>query len=421
MIVKTCQDMSSPLFVDWQSKTRRTIMPARAQDLTQTRTSMWQAIAFLMFVSCFCLLLAHPSYAQTVRPPENAVTNAMPDAGKRETRPASVPSKVTTENAEFWRDVRSGVQGNVSIPDKKAGVLVQAAGEEWRHTKASSVPRFGAYILLGMLAALALFYGLRGRIRVAGGLTGQTIERFSDVERMAHWLMAVSFVILGLTGLNIVYGKSILMPILGKDAFASLAMLGKWLHNYVAFAFMVGLAASFVFWVRHNIPSRIDIEWLAQGGGLFSKDKHPPSRKFNAGQKILFWLIMLSGLSISLSGLALLFPFQFSMFSKTFAFLNLFGFGLPTDLKAVEEMQYAATWHSIVGIVMVAVIFAHIYIGSIGMEGAFDAMGSGQVDVNWAREHHNLWAEEVISGKTQDVAQVKENSSQSSSSQPATS
>ena len=129
---------------------------------------------------------------------------------------------------------------------------------------------------------------------------------------------------------------------------------------------------------------------------MFSKHDHPPAKKFNAGQKILFWLIMLGGVSISLSGISLMLPFEFHLFSKTFAMLNVFGFNLPTNLTSVEEMQYAATWHGIVALFLVCVIFGHIYIGTIGMEGAFDAMGSGEVDLNWAKEHHGLWVEEEL-------------------------
>ncbi len=194
-------------------------------------------------------------------------------------------------------------------------------------------------------------------------------------------------------------GAAVVLPLLGKENFALITDWGKWLHNYVAFAFMAGLVLTFVMWVIHNMPSWRDIVWLAKGGGMFVKGVHPPAWKFNAGQKILFWLVMLGGLSISLSGLAMLFPFQWSMFAKTFAFLNSFGFNLPTTLSPVEEMQFATTWHGIVALFLTCVIIAHIYIGTVGMEGAFDAMGSGQVDVNWAKEHHSLWAEEVLEGR----------------------
>jgi formate dehydrogenase subunit gamma len=151
----------------------------------------------------------------------------------------------------------------------------------------------------------------------------------------------------------------------------------------------------------HNLPSKYDFIWLAKGGGLFVKGVHPPSKKFNAGQKVIFWSTILLGGSISASGLALLFPYELPMFAGTFAMLNDWGISeavlggpLATDLTLIEEQQYAQVWHTIVAFAMIAIILAHIYIGSVGMQGAFAAMGSGMVDRNWALEHHNLWVEE---------------------------
>ncbi|MFT6063395.1 MAG: formate dehydrogenase subunit gamma, partial [Paracoccaceae bacterium] len=229
-----------------------------------------------------------------------------------------------------------------------------------------------------------------------------TIERFKPIERFGHWLVAGSFVALGLTGLLSLFGRIALIPLFGHEVFTPIAIASKWVHNNFAWAFMVGLVLIFVMWVAHNIPSRLDLVWLAKGGGLFSKHSHPPARKFNAGQKIIFWAVIVLGGSISVSGLSLLFPFEIPIFAHTFGVLNdlglpgLAGQGpLPTSLAPHEEMQLAQVWHSIMGFVMMVVILAHIYLGSVGMEGAYAAMGSGQVDLNWAREHHNLWVEEV--------------------------
>ena len=150
-----------------------------------------------------------------------------------------------------------------------------------------------------------------------------------------------------------------------------------------------------VLWVKDNIPRAIDLKWLAVGGGLFSKNVHPPAKKFNAGQKFIFWTVVIGGASLSVSGLALMFPFTFGIFAPTFGVLNLLGLGLPTTLTGIEEMQLSQLWHSVVAAIMIAIIISHIYIGSLGMEGAWDAMGSGMVDENWAREHHGLWVAEV--------------------------
>jgi formate dehydrogenase subunit gamma len=303
-------------------------------------------------------------------------------------------------DSEIWRAVRHGLRGTVSIPDKQAGVLIQSEGDNWRAWRNGPITVGGAWGLLGIIGLLALFFVFRGRIRIDAGPSGKSIERFNGIERFTHWLTAVSFVLLGLTGLNILYGKYVLLPVLGPEAFAALTIAGKYVHDFVSFAFILGIVMMFVIWVRQNIVNKEDIVWLAKAGGLFVKGVHPPSRKFNAGQKILFWLVILGGGSLALSGLSLLFPYQLAMFEWTFQILNVFGFGLPTDLTPLQEMQWSQWWHAIMGMIMIVVIIAHIYIGSLGMEGAFDAMGTGRVDENWAREHHNLWVEEVKSGSS---------------------
>ena len=298
-------------------------------------------------------------------------------------------------DAEIWRAVRHGLKGNVSIPDKQAGVMIQSEGDNWRAWRNGPITTGGAWGLLATIAVLALFFVVRGRIRIDAGPSGKTIQRFGDLERFAHWLSAVAFILLALTGLNTLYGRHLLLPVLGPDAFAVLSQAGKYVHNYVAFAFMAGLILMLVIWARHNIPNKYDLIWLAKAGGMFVKGVHPPSKKFNAGQKILYWIVILGGLSLSLSGISLLFPFEFAIFAWTFDVLNLFGFGLPSEVTPLQEMQLSQWWHAIVSMIMIAIVIAHIYIGTRGMEGAFDAVGTGRVDENWAREHHNLWVAEM--------------------------
>jgi formate dehydrogenase subunit gamma len=308
----------------------------------------------------------------------------------------AVPGKTlgNQSDSEFWRAIRRGAQGNVSTPDKAAGIMVQSEGENWRSFRNGPLSTWGAWSIFGTLALLALFFMYRGRIPIDAGESGKTVERFNSLERIAHWLLANSFILLALTGLNMLYGRYVLKPFIGAEAFSTLTLLGKYVHNYVAFAFMLALVAILVFWIRENFPTRADMIWLAKGGGLFTKGNHPPANKFNAGQKILFWLVLLGGLSISVSGIALLFPFTFELFGATFAVLNVFGLGLETDLTPMQEMQLSQIWHSIVALALTALIIAHIYIATLGMEGAYDAMGTGQVDRNWAKEHHALWINE---------------------------
>lgn len=311
-----------------------------------------------------------------------------------------VPGNVLGNSADsdLWRAIRQGETGYVSIPNAAAGQLIQSEGDNWRAIRNGPLTVYGAWTMLGVVIILALFFALRGRIRIESGASGTTIERFTMLERTTHWLTATSFIVLALTGLNLLYGRHVLLPVVGPDIFAAVTMAGKYAHNFLSFAFMVGVVLMFVLWVRHNLPNKRDVKWLAVGGGLFTKGVHPPAGKFNAGQKFVFWAVVLLGISISLSGLALLFPFQFTLFGDTFAVLNLFGLGLPETVTAMQEMQLAQLWHGVVALLFIAIIIGHIYIGSVGMEGAFDAMGSGQVDLNWAREHHAIWVEEVRDG-----------------------
>ncbi|GGE48563.1 formate dehydrogenase subunit gamma [Actibacterium pelagium] len=303
---------------------------------------------------------------------------------------------------EVWRGLRYGSADiTVSSGGEVASVLIQDGGMWWLNWRQGELRQYGGWLLLGTIGLLAVFFLLRGRIKVDEPMTGRTVTRFAGIERFAHWLLAGSFIILGLTGLAVLFGRVFIAPMMGKDFNAALLSYSKIIHNNVAWAFMLALVMVFVMWVVHNIPNRTDLTWIRQAGGIIGK-AHPPAKKFNAGQKLIFWSVILLGGSISLSGLSLLFPFELPLFAKTFTMLNgtglpdMLGFGvLPEQLAPHEEMQFAQLWHAIVGFVLMAIILAHIYIGSIGMEGAFDAMGTGEVDEAWAHQHHSLWLDEV--------------------------
>lgn len=306
-------------------------------------------------------------------------------------------------DAEVWRALRYGLGDvKVSAGGPEARVLIQDGGMSWLEFRKGPLATYGAWLLGGTLAILALFYLIRGKIRIDGERTGRTVTRFQVFERFGHWLMAGSFVVLAITGLLVLFGRMVIIPLLGHEAFSTIAIASKWVHNNISWAFMLGLVMVFFMWVLHNIPNRTDLKWLAVGGGIFTKGVHPPAKKFNAGQKMIFWAVIIFGASISASGLSLLFPFELPMFAKTFAILNqtglpqAVGYGeLPVMLAPHEEMQLATLWHSIMAFVLIAIILAHIYIGSVGMEGAYDAMGSGEVEEQWAREHHGLWLKEL--------------------------
>lgn len=306
-------------------------------------------------------------------------------------------------DAETWRSLRYGSADVTASSGGDVGaVLFQDGGMAWLQFRQGPLINYGAYFMLIMAVLLLLFYLFRGKIMVDHGLSGIKIPRFSAIERFAHWLLAGSFILLGLTGLITLAGRKFLIPAFGHDVFSTLAVASKWIHNNVSWAFMIALVMIFVFWVVHNLPAKADLKWIAQGGGIFSKGKHPPAHKFNAGQKLIFWMVIILGASISASGLALLFPFELPMFAATFKKLNaigipqLLGMGeLRTVLAPQEEMQLAQLWHAIVAFIFMGLILAHIYIGSVGMEGAFDAMGTGDVEENWAKEHHALWVDKL--------------------------
>jgi formate dehydrogenase subunit gamma len=266
------------------------------------------------------------------------------------------------------------IQGDINQLDPRARVLIQPAGRSWEYFHEIVLRWIGAIAIVGTLAALAAAYFLLGRLRVAAGWSGRKILRFVPVERTAHWLTAISFVVLGVTGLNITFGKPLLLPLIGPDAFSAFSQYCKYTHNFVSFAFVLGLALIVAIFIKDNIPDKTDIEWFKQGGG-FIKSKHAPAGRFNAGEKLVFWGALGAGVLVAVSGYLLLFPFYVT---------DIFG------------MQIAQGVHAVIAILFIAMILGHIYIGTLGMEGAFEAMWTGEVDYNWAKEHHDLWLEEQL-------------------------
>jgi formate dehydrogenase subunit gamma len=277
---------------------------------------------------------------------------------------------------QLLREMRI-ISGRGSIPDVKSYNIVQPAGRDWRQFHEVWLPRIGGVAIIGMLVLLVLFYSYRGMVRIEGGRSGRTLVRFNTFERFVHWMTATCFVALAVSGLNITFGKNLLQPLIGAETFASWSQWAKYAHNYLSFPFTLGVIAILLMWVAWNIPHKVDIEWLKEGGGMF-KDRHPPAGRFNAGQKIIYWIVVIGGTAVAATGYLLMFPFY------------------ATDIAG---MQLAQMFHGTVAVLFVAVMIAHAYIGTIGMEGAFEAMWDGTVDVNWAKEHHSVWLdEETASG-----------------------
>ncbi|MCJ9700397.1 MULTISPECIES: formate dehydrogenase subunit gamma [unclassified Bradyrhizobium] len=266
------------------------------------------------------------------------------------------------------------IQGRVSIPDQRSGVLEQPQGREWREFRNVTLRWIGGVAIVGMLAVLVIFYLTRGMVRLESGRSGRTIVRFTVFERFVHWMTATCFIILAISGLNITFGRPLLLPLMGFEAFSEWSQWAKYAHNYLSFPFTIGVILIFLMWIAGNIPNKVDVAWIKRGGGIVGHD-HPPANRFNAGQKMIYWIVVIGGGLVAATGYALMFPFYMS---------------------GIEGMQMAQIIHSVVAVLFVAAMIAHVYIGTIGMEGAFEAMGSGEVDLNWAREHHRLWLDEQM-------------------------
>jgi formate dehydrogenase subunit gamma len=297
-------------------------------------------------------------------------------------------------NAPMWRQAGQGVTGYSSLPKSEApeaGNLIQPfvkypgsrftnAGEAWRQVRNDWIIPYGAALLFVVLLAIAIFYFTRGPIGLHGAETGRKIERFTPFERATHWSNAIAFVTLAVSGLVMAFGKFFLLPVIGSALFGWLTYALKTIHNFVGPLFVVTLVLMFITFVRDNLPRMSDLKWMAKFGGLFG-GQEVPSHRFNAGEKVVFWGgILVLGSIVAGSGL----------------FLDKL---LPGFVYTRGEMQIAHMIHAVATILMMALILGHIYIGTLGMKGAFAAMRHGYVDETWAREHHELWYDDIAAGK----------------------
>ncbi len=300
---------------------------------------------------------------------------------------------VPNPGTDLWRDIVQNEPRNLIPPynqgDKNSSqvksvdstILVNIFGQQWRQIRMDKIIPISAIVIVSILGLLALFYLIRGKIKIRAGASTKTIKRYSAYERFVHWSMATCFIILAFTGMVLLFGRNYLIPLIGKQANSDLAMVAKTIHDYIGPVFIFFLLLMFLKFVIRNIYARGDMTWLLRGGGIIG-NKHVPSGFFNMGEKTLFWLLIIIGTVISSTGIILDFP----------------------NLNLIREtMQASHLLHSISGMVMFSIILGHIYIGSIGMEGAFDAMKTGQCDLNWAKEHHQNWAEDCEREKNIEI------------------
>jgi formate dehydrogenase subunit gamma len=295
-------------------------------------------------------------------------------------------------NAPVWRKVVSGEANYSSLPYPESGVLIQpkaqypgqpmpvTAGEAWRRFRNGPMIGIGGWIILGVIAILTAMYLVKGQIKVHSPPTGRKIQRFTPAERFVHWTTAITFVLLAGSGLCMMFGKFLLMPVIGHALFGYLTYALKTIHNFVGPLFTLSVVATFIMFVKDNFPIAADARWLAELGGMFGKG-HAPAGRFNAGEKLWFWGgVTFLGLAASASGFVL---------DK-----------LVPNLEYTRFlMQGANLLHMSATALMMAFALGHIYLGTIGMQGAYKAMREGYVDDAWAREHHDIWYQQVVEGK----------------------
>lgn len=291
-------------------------------------------------------------------------------------RPTSVDPNASAVQEQQLLQQFKRVQGLGTIPDTKSYVIEQPQGRAWRQYREGTLPLIGTIAMLGMIVLLAIFFMVRGMVRIRSGRSGVNIVRFNAFERFVHWMTATCFILMALTGLNVTFGRVALLPLIGPNAFSSWSLTAKYIHNFLSFPFTLGVILILFMWLGGNLPDRTDLNWLAKGGGMIGGSE-PPAYRFNAGQKIIYWIVVLAGAAVAVTGYLLMFPFYGT---------------------TIAGMQLAQMIHGTVAVLFIAIMIAHVYIGTIGMEGAFEAMGSGTVDRNWAKEHHRLWLEEQQSG-----------------------
>lgn len=314
-----------------------------------------------------------------------AITYVFPTRAQQQPNLVDPSASVATEQ-QLLKELHR-IQGRGTIPDVKSYVIEQPAGRDWRIFHEVYLHWIGAIAIVGIFSLLALFYLWRGTLHFTGGRSGRKMLRFTAFERFVHWMTATCFVLLAISGLNFTFGKELLLPLIGPSAFSTWSQAAKYAHNFLSFPFTIGVVLMFLMWVTNNLPTRVDIEWMRRGGGMLGGDE-PPAFKFNAGEKLIFWIVVIGGGATATTGYILLFPF--------------YGTG-------IASMQLAQIVHSVVGVLYIAAMLVHTYMGTIGTEGAFEAMATGDVDINWAKAHHLLWYEEEMDGKKADRSQAQSN------------
>lgn len=289
--------------------------------------------------------------------------------------------------SDFWRGVRDGDKGFTTISGKEQGQLINVDGQLWRNIRNQWVSPIGLIFLGGSAGSILIFYLWAGKIALTNKRTGKKVRRWSPFDRAMHWFVAATFLVLGLSGVMILYGRYFIKPLTSEALLGAILNGAKMSHNYIGPLFFLSLLFMLIKWLKNNLFTKVDIEWIKQGGGMLPNGKHPDAGFCNAGEKLWFWLIATLGIVVCLSGLVMDFPV----------------FGQTRDV-----MQIANIVHGFASLTFLAAAFGHIYIGTIGTEGVLEGMTTGYVDESWAKQHHKLWHDEV----EEEIASTEEDSTQ---------
>jgi len=283
-------------------------------------------------------------------------------------------SRDVNPRANFWRAVRDGDRGDTtSSGPYTTNTFIQNGGQNFRMLRNGPLVSYGAGLMALMLASIIVFFAVRGRIRVHGGRSGERVPRFTLTDRVLHWSVVVLFLLLAITGLILMYGRAMLIPVFGLSAFSAIASASKFAHNLFGPLFVVALVMMIVKFIAGNLPAKGDLKWLLRGGGML-RGRHASAGRYNTGEKLWFWVVTVMGLAVAVTGLIMDFPV----------------FGQTRGLMQISQLLHGAA-----ALIFITGALGHIYIGTLGMEGALEAMTQGSVDGNWAREHHDRWYEKM--------------------------
>lgn len=290
----------------------------------------------------------------------------------------AIGTDLSNPHANLWRMVRAGVPSYTSTPAQGHTILIQNGGENWREFRNGFLIRYYPWIIILALVAMAIFYLSVGKDKLERPRSGVKIERFTINEQLLHWYTALLFIIMAVTGLSLLLGRVAFISMFGHPVISRYLLASKVLHNYSGPLLLVGILLEFIVWVRYNIPKKIDLQWFKSMGGLFGKGPRPHSEKINGGEKAWFWAVVVFSIVVGLTGIVLDFP--------------IWG-------QSRLVMQVSHVIHVVVAVLFVTASFGHIYMGTIGNEGAFEGMWTGSVDAVWAQQHQDLWYDEMMQAK----------------------